>query len=292
MLAGFAEMSTAAERRGSASPWELNHELSLKDSEQYTLVSFRAALSDALTDDDIREWCTDACLVRYLRARNWDMKAAEKMIRETIAWRLEVKPQNLHCDACVEDPYSHSIRQVGWDKDGHPVFYSVLAPRCVRHTEKNVIHLTWLLERTVRNLPVGVSKWVWVIDLHGFKFSDASPSQGKQSSKILSDHYPERLHKAYIVDGPAIFRGFWSLCKTVLSKETVEKVDLFTFKKCEDKFKEVFDEEMMSWMLTEMKENRDKKKFKDRIWWGPNVDSDHDPRGVPAFIAQMDQMRP
>jgi hypothetical protein len=290
MLAGFAEMSSS--RRASASPWEDGYDLSLKETEQYAMTSFRAAISDALVDDNIREWCTDACLVRYLRARNWDLAKAESMIRETIKWRTSVRPQDFSCEPCQENPYSHSMRQVGWDVNGHPVMYSVLAPKCVRNPEQNVHHLTWMLERTVRNLPVGVSKWVWVIDLHGFKFSDASPSQGKMSSKILSDHYPERLAKAFIVDGPAIFRGFWSICKTVLSKETVEKVDLFSFKKAEAKFAEWFDDEMMQWMLTEMRENREKKKFADRIWWGPNVDSDHDPRGIKAYVDQIPSMKP
>jgi hypothetical protein len=37
----------------------------------------------------------DACFCRYLRARDWDVKKAEKMLRDSIEWRRQFKPHEI-----------------------------------------------------------------------------------------------------------------------------------------------------------------------------------------------------
>lgn len=39
--------------------------------------------------------CDDASLVRYLKARNWNTKKASRMLKDTVKWRLEFKPENI-----------------------------------------------------------------------------------------------------------------------------------------------------------------------------------------------------
>lgn len=52
------------------------------------------------------QYANDGCLRRYLRARNWSVKKAEKMMRDSIAWRATYKPEELrwvsapHCHFC------------------------------------------------------------------------------------------------------------------------------------------------------------------------------------------------
>lgn len=41
------------------------------------------------------QYASDACLRRYLRARNWNLKKAEKMLRESLEWRETYKPQEI-----------------------------------------------------------------------------------------------------------------------------------------------------------------------------------------------------
>lgn len=40
-------------------------------------------------------FCTDDCLARYLRARSWHVKKADKMLKEAIKWRASYKPEEV-----------------------------------------------------------------------------------------------------------------------------------------------------------------------------------------------------
>lgn len=40
-------------------------------------------------------FCSDASILRYLRARNWDVQKSGKMLKETLKWRLECKPETI-----------------------------------------------------------------------------------------------------------------------------------------------------------------------------------------------------
>jgi len=40
-------------------------------------------------------YCTDACLRRYLEARNWNVDKGKKMLEETLKWRATYKPEEI-----------------------------------------------------------------------------------------------------------------------------------------------------------------------------------------------------
>ncbi|KAL8153930.1 hypothetical protein V2J09_011690 [Rumex salicifolius] len=49
------------------------------------------------------QYCTDACLRRYLEARNWNVDKAKKMLEETLKWRSSFKPEEIRWnDVAVE----------------------------------------------------------------------------------------------------------------------------------------------------------------------------------------------
>lgn len=41
------------------------------------------------------QFCDDACLRRYLEARNWNVDKSKKMLQETLKWRLSFKPEEI-----------------------------------------------------------------------------------------------------------------------------------------------------------------------------------------------------
>ncbi len=70
-----------------------------------TVRTFRRQLQDL--DDFDPAWCNKPCLVRHLRARDWDIAAAEKLLRGTAIWRREAKIERID-QAVVEEGPSHA----------------------------------------------------------------------------------------------------------------------------------------------------------------------------------------
>ena len=69
----------------------------------------------------------------------------------------------------------------------------------------NVRHVVWNLEKAIAcSSKQGRSKICIVIDYEGF--FPASCSTSRYILDILQNHYPERMHKAYICNPPFVFR--------------------------------------------------------------------------------------
>lgn len=45
--------------------------------------------------EKLSSFCSDDAVLRYLRARNWHVKKAAKMLKETLKWRVEYKPEGI-----------------------------------------------------------------------------------------------------------------------------------------------------------------------------------------------------
>lgn len=46
-------------------------------------------------DEKSSEYCSDATIARYLAARNGHVKKAAKMLKETLKWRMQYKPEEI-----------------------------------------------------------------------------------------------------------------------------------------------------------------------------------------------------
>ena len=43
---------------------------------------------------DLKQWCSDSAVLRYLRARNWDVVAATKMLKASLEWYVALAGPN------------------------------------------------------------------------------------------------------------------------------------------------------------------------------------------------------
>jgi hypothetical protein len=154
---------------------------------------------------------SDVILLKFLRARDFKVKDAFTMLKNTIRWRKELGidellEQDLGCDDLGKVVFMH-----GLDKEGHPVCYNVygefqnkeLYKNSFSDEEKRQRFLRWriqFLERSIRKLdfsPGGVSTIVQVNDLKN------SPGPAKrelrqatrQALQLLQDNYPEFVAK-------------------------------------------------------------------------------------------------
>jgi hypothetical protein len=65
--------------------------LSIYSCEQ--INELRAALGPLSAHGE--KYCNEACLRRYLEARNWNVDKSRKMMEESLKWRAAKRPQDI-----------------------------------------------------------------------------------------------------------------------------------------------------------------------------------------------------
>ncbi|OVA03118.1 CRAL-TRIO domain [Macleaya cordata] len=188
-------------------------------------------------------YCSDASITRHLRARNWNVKKAIKMLKETLKWRSEYKPEEIRWDEVANEAETGKIYRLNCvDKCGRTVL--VMRPSCenTKSTKGKIRYLVYCMENAILNLPADQEQMVWLIDFHGFNMSNISVKVTRETAHVLQDHYPERLGVAILYNPPKIFESFWMVVKPFLEPKTYRKVkfvysdDLNTKKIMEDLF--------------------------------------------------------
>ncbi|MQM08079.1 hypothetical protein Taro_040934 [Colocasia esculenta] len=205
--------------------------------------------------DKLLLYCSDASITRYLIARNWNVKKATKMLKETLKWRLEYKPEEIRWvssfDTCegtsaywvpvglgcpllqgldrpegvAKEAETGKIYRSNYvDKYGRSVL--VMRPGCqnTKSTKGQIRYLVYCMENAILNLPSDQEQMVWLIDFNGFNLSHISIKVTKETAHVLQDHYPERLGLAILYNPPKFFEPFWNVAKPFLEPKTCKKV--------------------------------------------------------------------
>ncbi|CAN4122246.1 unnamed protein product [Withania somnifera] len=199
-------------------------ENSLRPEEEQNKINEMRKLIGPLSGQ-LALYCSDASISRYLVARSWNVKKASKMLKETLKWRFDYKPEEIRWDDVASEAETGKIYRTNYtDKHGRPVL--VMRPRCQNTKSVNgqIKYLVYCMENAVVNLPENQEQMVWMIDFHGFNLSNISVKVTKETAHILQDRYPERLGIAILYDAPKIFEPFWKVAKPFLDPNTVSKV--------------------------------------------------------------------
>ncbi|XP_016460375.1 uncharacterized protein LOC107783862 isoform X1 [Nicotiana tabacum] len=171
-------------------------------------------------------YCSDASISRYLMARSWNVKKAARMLKATLKWRSEYKPEEIRWDDVASEAETGKIYRSNYtDKQGRTVL--VMRPRCqnTKSVKGQIKYLVYCMENAVVNLPEDQEQMVWLIDFHGFNLSHISIKVTKETAHVLQEHYPERLGIAILYDAPKIFEPFWKVAKPFLDPKTASKVN-------------------------------------------------------------------
>ncbi|GAB2271903.1 hypothetical protein Dimus_006731 [Dionaea muscipula] len=159
---------------------------------------------------------SDTILLKFLRARDFKVKEALAMIKNTVRWRKEFEVESLLEEDLGGADYEKVVFVHGFDRKKRPVVYNVfgefqnkeLYQNTFSDAEKQKKFLKWLvqfLEKTVRKLdfsPTGISSLVLVTDLKN------SPGYGKwdlykvtnKFLQLLQDNYPEFVAKQVCIN--------------------------------------------------------------------------------------------
>lgn len=181
---------------------------------------------------------SDVILLKFLRARDFKVKDAFTMIKNTVRWRKE-----FGIDALLEEDLGNELEKAvymhGFDKEGHPVCYNVfgafqdkeLYQNSFSDEEKRVKFLRWriqFLEKSIRKLdfsPNGICTIVQINDLKN------SPGPAKrelrqatnQALALLQDNYPEFVAKQVFINVPWWYLAFNRMISPFLTQRTKSK---------------------------------------------------------------------
>lgn len=184
-----------------------------------------------------RFWITRECILRYLRATDWNVQTAIKRILKTLVWRREFRitgdpniPNNL--DRVDVEKESLTGKQVclGYDRDSRPIFILKNGYQNTHPSFSQVQYLVYFMEAVISIMPVGVELLSMLIDYKKYTgaglINAKSPplSLALQILNIIQDHYPERLGRAFFVNMAWYAWTFLKLIHPFINPKTRSKL--------------------------------------------------------------------
>eukprot|EP01103_Thecamoeba_quadrilineata_P002223 TRINITY_DN12217_c0_g1_i1.p1 TRINITY_DN12217_c0_g1~~TRINITY_DN12217_c0_g1_i1.p1 ORF type:complete len:259 (-),score=43.14 TRINITY_DN12217_c0_g1_i1:112-861(-) len=189
-----------------------------------------------------KKFTKEATVLRFLRARDFDVDVSFKMLADCLEWRVNfqgIGVRNIKPESIQKELDSGKIFPHGKDKEGRPVFY-VLVRLHDNHEEieETQRFLAYTMERGMELLQPPNEKCTCVFDLSDLHMRNLDTKATKFFTEMLEKCYPESLGWALIMSSPLIFQGFWKVVHAWLPAQTAEKVKFVK----EESIKEYIDE--------------------------------------------------
>ncbi|KAJ2082133.1 phosphatidylinositol transfer protein csr1 [Coemansia sp. RSA 988] len=178
----------------------------------------------------VREDHPDVLLLRFLRARKWDVDRAYKMAVAAVKWRIQENVEKIIWYGDIHNDASLMWKGVsfahGKDKLGQPIVWS----RSSHHHQKDQSYpqlkryLIWMMETLRQLLSTPVERVCLVMDLTDHSNTNMDWPFVKTFIKFLEAYYPECLGICIVYNGPWWFSGVWKLISPLLDPVVASKV--------------------------------------------------------------------
>jgi hypothetical protein len=235
------------------------------NQEQYNaLQKWKGQLQseNVITDFSIYD---DLYLLRFLRARKFDLVKTMEMFKKFLQWRVEKQVDNLRENfqiqnlIAIKKVYPHGYHRT--DKIGRPVYIELYDKTDVKElfkitTEENMVNyyikqyerqMKYIFPACSAVVKRPVEQSCTILDANGIGIGALiGPIKGflKLASSIGQDYYPEMLGKMTIVNVGFFFRAIWTLVKSFLDQKTQDKISLLKSNYKEDLLKLVDEDKL------------------------------------------------
>ncbi|XP_060655347.1 SEC14-like protein 2 [Drosophila nasuta] len=221
----------------------------INEEQRKTLEQFRQLMSA-----ELNETHDDYYLLRWLRARKWNLDAAEKMLRACLKTRAMWNVDNIEkweAPQALREYLPYGL--MGYDNEGSPVIVCPFANfdiwgmmHCVTRFEFQK-YLVLLLERFMKNAYEQSLKHGWkarqlvvFFDCEGLNLKQYAWRPAAEvvisSVKQYEANFPELLKMCYIINAPKLFSVAFNIVKKFLDENTTSKIHIY--KSGADKWKQ------------------------------------------------------
>lgn len=209
----------------------------------------KANLYNPMSDDHGHPSHDDTTLLRFLRARKFDVGKAQKQFADTCAWRTEHDVENLYATFDPEEMESAKRFYPRWtgrrDKLGIPVYVyrlasleplskEIFAVKPERRYQR-IVALWEFVGRFTHQLcshlphstsPTPICSVVTIVDFDNVSFKSLWGLRGhlQEASALATANYPETLHTTAVVNAPSFFPTVWGWIKNWFDEGTRNKV--------------------------------------------------------------------
>ncbi|MQM06386.1 hypothetical protein Taro_039211 [Colocasia esculenta] len=157
------------------------------------------------------KFCTDACVGRFLKTKGESVKKAAKHLRACFSWRDAIGIEHLMADEFSAELAEGVAYLAGHDDEARPVLvFRIKQDYLKTHSQKSYLRLlVFTLEVAISTMSRFVEQFVLLFDASLFRSASAFLSLFMGTFKIISENYPGRLHKAFVIDPPSLFSYLW-----------------------------------------------------------------------------------
>ncbi|KAG0683745.1 hypothetical protein C6P40_004897 [Pichia californica] len=187
----------------------------------------------------LRHDSPDNFMLRFIRARKWDVDNSLVMLSNSIEWRVKtsdvdslLRASELGCLTKKQEGVLKQFRSGkciirGKDKQNRPIV--IVRPRFHHSSEQSMeeveIFTLLMIEYARLMLTEPIDQCALIFDLKGFTMANMDYEPVKYMIGAFEAHYPESLGILLIHRAPWIFGGIWAIVKNWLDPVVASKIN-------------------------------------------------------------------